>query len=79
VEKNVKFRLNLMEADQFIAKNAIPSEDQREDTNLAGSIHLPSAIFRFSISKLASTINNNRQNTLLSTHQSVRVKKDNAY
>jgi len=39
-EKNAKSRSNLMEADQYIAKNVIPNEDQREDTNLA-SKHSP--------------------------------------
>jgi hypothetical protein len=48
-ERNVKFRSNLTEADQYTAKNAIQNEDHQEDTNLAISIHSLFTIFHFPI------------------------------
>jgi len=46
-EKNAKFRSNLTEADQYIAENAIPNEDLREDTNLAMVLFVNSHSFLF--------------------------------
>ena len=34
VNKNVKFRSNLTEANPYIAENAIPNEDPQEDNKL---------------------------------------------
>jgi hypothetical protein len=54
-EKNAKSHSNQTEADQCIAENAIPNEDQPEDINLVNNIYaVYVSLFPFSLH------NNNR-------------------